>query len=158
MRYGQRKNVTLILEVVMLLKWILISHIVPMTYIISISQRITSVPYYGLPINADNKWLVLLGNTCNCDVTVRVASLNSNCTLNQNRPQNIHHHSWERKINQNVLITWYFENTNYLQWLNGTVGFKLNSRTFQINQSSYKFSYSIKDYLRRHRLKKNYHI
>ena len=43
----------------------------------------------------------LLGNTCSkhCDVTVRFVTLNSNCTLNQNRQQNIHLHSWETDQN-----------------------------------------------------------
>ena len=45
--------------------------------------------------------LFLLGNTCSnhCDVTVRFVTLNSNCTLNQNRQQNIHYHSWETDQN-----------------------------------------------------------
>ena len=36
-------------------------------------------------------WLFLLGNRCSnhCDVTVRIVTLNSNCTLNQNGQQNI---------------------------------------------------------------------
>ena len=46
--------------------------------------------------------LFLSGNTCSnhCDVTVRFVTLNSNCTLNQNRQQNIHYHSWETDQNQ----------------------------------------------------------
>ena len=42
-------------------------------------------------------WLFLLGNTCSnhCDVTIRSVTLNSNCTLNQNRQQNSHYHSWQ---------------------------------------------------------------
>ena len=45
--------------------------------------------------------LFLLGNTSSnhCDVTVRFIILNSNCTLNQNRQQNIHYHSWETDQN-----------------------------------------------------------
>ena len=46
-------------------------------------------------------WWFLLGNTCSnpCDVTVRFVTLNSNCTLNQNRQQNSHYHSWETDQN-----------------------------------------------------------
>ena len=46
-------------------------------------------------------WLFLLGNTCSdhCDVTIRFVTLNSNCTLHQNRQQNIHYHSWETDQN-----------------------------------------------------------
>ena len=46
-------------------------------------------------------WLLLLGNTCSnhCDVTVRFVTLNSNCTLNQNRQQNSHYPSWETDLN-----------------------------------------------------------
>ena len=46
-------------------------------------------------------WLFLLGNTCSnhCDVTIRFVTLNSNCTLNQNRRQNSHYHSWETDQN-----------------------------------------------------------
>ena len=46
-------------------------------------------------------WLFLLGNRCSnhCDVTVRFVTLNSNCTLNQNRQQNIYYHSWETDQN-----------------------------------------------------------
>ena len=42
-------------------------------------------------------WLFLLDNTRSnhCDVTVRFVTLNSNCTLNKNRQQNIHYCSWE---------------------------------------------------------------
>ena len=66
-------------------------------------------------------WLFLLGNMCSnhCDVTVRFVTLNSNCTLNQSRQQNSHIILGKQiKINQNVLIRWYFENTNDLQWIN----------------------------------------
>ena len=66
-------------------------------------------------------WLFLLGNTCSnhFDVTVKFVTLNSNCTLNQNSQQNIIIILGKQiKINQNVLIRWYFENTNCLQWLN----------------------------------------
>ena len=46
-------------------------------------------------------WLFLLGNKCSnhCDVTVRFVTLNSKCTLNQNRQQNSHYHSWETDQN-----------------------------------------------------------
>ena len=46
-------------------------------------------------------WLFLLGNTCSnhCGVTLRFVTLNSNCTLNQNRQQNSHYHSWETDQN-----------------------------------------------------------
>ena len=46
-------------------------------------------------------WLFLLGNTCSthCDVTVRYVTLNSNCTLNQNRQKNSPYHSSETDQN-----------------------------------------------------------
>ena len=46
-------------------------------------------------------WLFLLGNRCSnhCDVTERYVTRNSNCTLNQNRQQNIYYHSWETDQN-----------------------------------------------------------
>ena len=45
--------------------------------------------------------LFLLGNAWSnhCHVTVRFVTLNFNCTLNQNRQQNIHYHSWETDQN-----------------------------------------------------------
>ena len=82
-------------------------------------------------------WLFLLGNTCSnhCDVTVRYVTLNSNCTLNKNRQKiSIIILGRQIKINQNALIRWYFENTNYLQWLNCLI---LNTPVFNfqiINQ------------------------
>ena len=76
-------------------------------------------------------WLFLLGNMCSnhCDVTVRFATLNSNCILNQNRKKSIIIHGKHININQKVLIRWYFENTNYLQWLNCLI---LNTPVFYL--------------------------
>ena len=71
-------------------------------------------------------WLFLLGKTYSnhCDVTVRFVTLNSSHTLHQN----IHFILGKQiKINPNVLIRYYFENTNYLQGLNSLI---LNTPVF----------------------------
>ena len=66
-------------------------------------------------------WLFLVGNrrSNHCDVTVRIVTLNSNCTLHQNGQKNIHYHSWETDK----------KNTNYLQWLNCLI---LNTPVFYL--------------------------
>ena len=77
-------------------------------------------------------WLFLLGNTCSshCDVTVRYVTLNSNCTFDKNRQQNIHNFFVGNRSKLIKMLWWrYFENTNYWQWLNCLI---LNTPVFYL--------------------------
>ena len=62
---------------------------------------------------------VYFSNVFNWHPDLIFVTLNSNRTLNQNRQKmSIIILGKQIKINQNVVIKWYFENTNYLQGLN----------------------------------------
>ena len=123
-------------------------HICP-SYRMVTCEQLSTVPLVQVT------WVFLLGNTCSnhWDVKAMFLTLKSSHTLHKSRQYHIHCYTWISDIsNKDVLIMYYWKNTNSLQplpwarvgeelrWLNVNTSMLFLKVTISIFPSGYSWS------------------